>query len=77
MATLENGTRLFEIQLMKPTSEKEVREETTKGKNEPLASSPKVIPGQNAEVRPIREAAQAQPGTDEVDHSEHGVGPSQ
>jgi hypothetical protein len=51
---------------MKPRSEAKLREEASRGKNEPMAKNAKVIQKQNAEVGPTREAAKAQPGTDEA-----------
>jgi hypothetical protein len=51
---------------MERISEKEVRSEASRGKNEPLAKTPKAVPGQNGETRPPREAAKQQPGTDEA-----------
>jgi len=50
---------------MRGKSEEKVRSEASRGKNEPLAKTAKVVPGQNGEVRPTRQAAREQPGTDE------------
>jgi hypothetical protein len=50
---------------MEKKSEQKVRAEASRGKNEPMARNPKVATNQNAEVRPTRAAARAQPGTDE------------
>ena len=50
---------------MKNRSEREVREEASRGKNEPMAKTPKVATNQNGEARPPKDAAEAQPGTDE------------
>jgi hypothetical protein len=52
---------------MKPISERAVREEARRGKNEPLAKSPTVDPQQNGEAEPTRKAAERQPGTDEAE----------
>ena len=51
---------------MKPTPEQKIRAEASRGKNEPIARSAKVAPGQNGEVQPKRSAARKQPGTDEA-----------
>jgi hypothetical protein len=51
---------------MKRISENQVREEASRGKNEPMAKTPKVRRGQNGEVAPLRSTARKQPGTDEA-----------
>jgi hypothetical protein len=51
---------------MKPISEEKIREESSRGKNEPIAKSPRVIIKQNAEVETTEEAAKKQPGTDQA-----------
>jgi hypothetical protein len=51
---------------MKRISEGQVREEASRGKNEPMAKTPKVRPAQNGEVTPLRSTAKKQPGTDEA-----------
>jgi hypothetical protein len=51
---------------MKQISEDQVREEARRGKNEPMAKSPKVHRKQNGEVEPLRSTARKQPGTDEA-----------
>jgi hypothetical protein len=50
---------------MKRISEGKVRGEASRGKNEPMAKTARVVPNQNGEVCPPREAARKQPGTDE------------
>lgn len=50
---------------MKRISEGAVREESRRGKNEPMAKTPVVAPQQNGEAEPTRAAARRQPGTDE------------
>ena len=52
---------------MKPVSEKQVREEASRGKNEPMAKTAKVEEEQNGEVEPLRSTARKQPGTDEAE----------
>jgi hypothetical protein len=49
---------------MEQISEKHIREEASRGKNEPMAKTAKVKPEQNGEVEPLRSTAQKQPGTD-------------
>ena len=51
---------------MKRISEEQVREEASRGKNEPMAKAPKVRRGQNGEVAPLRSTAKKQPGSDEA-----------
>jgi hypothetical protein len=51
---------------MKRISEKQIREEVRRGKNEPIAKTPKVQQEQNGEVAPLRSTARRQPGTDEA-----------
>lgn len=51
---------------MERISEKSIREEASRGKNEPMAKTPKVKPEQNGEVEPLRSTARKQPGTDEA-----------
>jgi hypothetical protein len=58
-----------EFFLMRRTPERKVRAEASRGKNEPLARNAKVIPEQNGEVRPTRQAARQQPGTDQANRS--------
>ena len=54
---------------MKRISEKAVRAEASRGKNEPLAQTTLVQKGQNGEIAPSRSAARRQPGTDEAERS--------
>jgi hypothetical protein len=51
---------------MKRIAEDQIREEARRGKNEPMAKSPKVRREQNGEVEPLRSTARKQPGTDEA-----------
>ena len=51
---------------MKKISESALREETRRGKNEPMAKSPRVETAQNGEAKATRQAARRQPGTDEA-----------
>jgi hypothetical protein len=51
---------------MKRISEETLREEASRGKNEPIAKSAKVNLKQNAEVEPSRAAIRKQKGTDEA-----------
>ena len=51
---------------LKRISEERVREEASRGKNEPMAKRAKVRREQNGEVEPLRSTARKQPGTDEA-----------
>jgi hypothetical protein len=51
---------------MKRISEKQIRDEASRGKNEPMAKTPKVRREQNGEVEPLRSTARKQPGTDQA-----------
>jgi hypothetical protein len=52
---------------MKERSTGKIRAEASRGKNEPLAKTARVATGQNGETRATRQAAKAQPGTDEAE----------